>query len=75
MFIVGYLYMALAVPLLYLIARMLIKRVGNRGFEAPMYMFMVGLLLVPALVGIPLAIVAYVGIIIKMANNAGIERL
>lgn len=74
LFIVSY-CIVLATPLLYLIAGTLIRRLEDRGLKLTVHTFVIGLLLTPLLIGIPLAAIAYIVIVMKIVNKTGVEHL
>lgn len=75
LFMVGYFCIAIVTLLLYLIARTFTKRLDDRCFKLAIYMFIVGLLLIPPLIGILIATVTYIAVILSIVNNPSIEHL
>lgn len=73
LFVAGYFCIVLAVFLLHPVTRILVKRSEDRAFSLFTYMLLTGLLLTPLLIGIPMAAIAYVGVIMKVAGNERIE--
>lgn len=73
LFIVSYFCIALAVSLIYPVTRTLVERLKDKAVNLYTYMLLAGLLLVPLLIGIPMATIACVGIIIRITSNKRIE--